>query len=253
MNIIQQFACLSALSFSLATIAQEDAQENAPEPPPLYQVEVLVFKHLDQSRTSEEIPRLAEPQIEDVLDEQLAQMGELTGNELEIPSDISDEISDEISGEGSDEAEPALFWSAAPEGELNMDGDAARLQKLQAYDVLAHLAWVQPAHDVTIAEEIEVAELGAWAGINGTLKLYRKKYLHLAVNLDLGDANREQSAGERTAQLLPVNQTHPSIADSRRMRLGRTVYFDQPKFGVLATVYKIDTLADETAVSAIPN
>jgi hypothetical protein len=226
MNISQQLlACLATACLSFAALAQEDP----PESPPLYQVEVLVFTHLDQSSTSAEIPRLAEPQIEDVLDQQLPQMDSDRAEPVSEPDDPATE----------------LFWSQAPEDELNMDADAARLQRLQAYDLLAHLAWVQAAEDVAVAEEVDAVELSAGAGISGTLKLYRKNYLHLALKLALGKDNGDKRQTGLFEQLLPVKKASPSIIDSRRMRLGRTVYFDQPEFGVLATVYRLETPSTE--------
>jgi len=226
MNISQQLlACLATAGLSLAALAQEDP----PESPPLYQVEVLLFTHLDQSSTTAEIPRLAEPQIEDVLDQKLPQMD----------SDRAAPVS------GPEDPATALFWSQASEENLNMDADAARLQRLQAYDLLAHLAWVQAAEDVAVAEGIDAVELGAGTAISGTLKLYRKKYLHLALKLALGKDNGGKRQTGLFEQLLPVNKVSPSINDSRRMRLGRTVYFDQPEFGVLATVYRLETPSTE--------
>ena len=113
MNISQQLlACLGTACLSFAALAQEEP----PESPPLYQVEVLLFTHLDQSSTTAEIPRPAEPQIEDVLDQQLPQMD----------SDRAEPVSE------PDDPATDLFWSQAPEDELNMDADAARLQSLQA-------------------------------------------------------------------------------------------------------------------------
>lgn len=214
------FVCLAALVAPFSSHAQQEILDS----PPLFQVELLLFSHLDQSRTSAEIPRPAEPQIEDVLDQQLAQMN------------IEPELADETPGD-------LLIvprWAPVPEDLLAMDTDASRLQRLQAYDLLAHLAWQQTANDVAIAEEIELAELGAAAGINGTVKFYRKKYLHLAIDVAL-----DKSPGMGVGTGPVMDQASPSIIDSRRMRLGRTVYFDQPEFGVLATVYKVEPPPEE--------
>ena len=208
----------------LATAQIAAAQdEAAPEPEPLYQVEVLVFRYVDQTRNTPEIPRLVEPEINDVLDQQLARLS------VDPPPLSSvDELL-----QGLPETVPPPFWSPADPAAGSLIRDAATLRRLGAYEVLGHLAWVQPAEDVSVAEAIEVTELGSM-GFDGSVKLYRKRYLHLAVDLEL------EPGDSMSFDLLPGNEARPAIVDSRRMRLGRTIYFDQPQFGVLATVNRLE-------------
>jgi hypothetical protein len=46
----------------------------AQDAPAYYQVEIIVLKHLDQSRTTREIPRVAEQEMADILDQDLARL-----------------------------------------------------------------------------------------------------------------------------------------------------------------------------------
>lgn len=214
---------LNGLLITTPLSAQDDRVVTEEEPVDLYQVEVLVFRHVDQSRTTAEIPRLVEPEIDDLLDQQLAR---LSADDAIAPHSSANDEPDEP------------FWQPAPAESLLMQKDAARLKKLDAYDLITHLAWIQPAEDVAVAKTIATAELDADPQLSGTVKLYRKRYLHLAVDLTLGKpAGGSDASG--FSQFLPVARVQPAIMDSRRMRLGRTVYFDQPEFGVLATVSRL--------------
>jgi len=216
---------LAAMLVSLQASGQTADDEAEAEPGPVYQVEVLVFRNVDQSRTTAEISRLVEPEIEDVLDQQLARL---------TVTEPGPELSPDNPTDG-------VFWELADRDQLVMGTDADRLERLPAYELIGHFAWLQAADDVAVARDITTTDLDQSADLSGKFKLYRKRYLHLAVDLTLGaarDALRDGSRGG-FGQLLPVQQANPAIVDSRRMRLGRTVYFDQPEFGVLARVEKM--------------
>lgn len=207
---------MAAVLLAPSAHAQDEAADGDQQT--LYQVEVLIFRHLDQSRTTTEIPQLVEPEIADLLDQQLPRLG----TDPQAMAPIDDML--------MDEAEE--LWRPVS-GRRFMDADVQRLERLDAYEVISHLAWIQAAPDVAVAEGIDIALLGAPAELRGQLKLYRKRYLHLAVDVALDEAVPQ-------TLLFPApEQAAPAIVDSRRMRLGRTVYFDQPRFGVLTVVNKV--------------
>jgi len=218
-------ASLAALLIGTQAFGQTADDEPEAEPGPVYQVEVLVFRNIDQSRTTAEISRLVEPEIEDVLDQQLARLT----------------VADPPPSAAADTLPEQAFWELAKRDQLVMRADAERLQSLPAYELVGHFAWLQAADDVTVAREIITSDLDENADVSGSFKLFRKRYLHLAVDLTLGATNEALRDGSRGGfgQLLPVQQASPAIVDSRRMRLGRTVYFDQPEFGVLARIEKM--------------
>ncbi len=227
---------LAAFLISVPAAGQVADDDSEAEAGPVYQVEVLVFRNMDQSRTTAEISRLVEPELEDVLDQQLARLT----------------VVDPALAPSGDETEELAFWEPAARDKLIMQADAERLRELPAYQLIGHFAWVQAADDVAVAREIATTDLDQMADLSGSFKLYRKRYLHLAVDLTLGSANdgaQDRSRGS-FAQFLPVQQANPAIVDSRRMRLGRTVYFDQPEFGVLATIRQLDFDESEWARSA---
>lgn len=218
--------CLTTLLAVLA-LAPAAAQDDASpaEANELYQVELLIFRHLDQSRTTTEIPQLVEPEIADVLDQQLPR--------LAVEGASAAARASRTAVAGGPAAEP--LWRPVRAGRA-LAADADRLERLQAYGLVSHLAWIQTAPDIAVATELDIRELGAGAAMRGSVKLYSKRYLHLALDLELAD----DPAASSSLFPMPV-QAQPTVLDSRRMRLGRTVYFDQPRFGVLAIVNKVET------------
>jgi hypothetical protein len=190
---------------SLAQAA--DADESASGD--FFQVELLVFRHLDQARTTREIPRPVEPTIDDVLEQQLARLS--LGRQPTPTIGTGPAVG------------PVLAWYPVSEDRRGLNADADRLRRLDAYDILAQLAWVQPAPDLALSEALPMTMLGTGGSITGEVRLYRKRYLHLSVDVALTDAF-----------------TRSAIVDSRRMRIGRTAYFDQPEFGILALISRAE-------------
>lgn len=199
--------------------AQDEAAEGDQES--LYQVELLIFRHLDQSRTTSEIPQSVTAEITELLDQQLPRLS--AGDNFASGTDQDAAATEE------------QVWRPV-RGERFMAADAQRLERLQAYGLISHLAWIQPAPDVSVAIELDANSLGAAAEVSGHVKLYRKRYLHLAVDLALVESAVVQSPLFARAEAAP-----PAIVDSRRVRLGRTVYFDQPDFGVLAVINRLES------------
>ncbi len=119
-------ALLAAVLTAPALAQDEDAA-------PAYQVEVIIFRNLDQSRTTPEVAPQAEAPLDQVLEQQLARLGDATATAA-LP------------------AATAPAWLPVPREALLLDADARRLARTQTYAVVAHLAWVQPAADVALAE-----------------------------------------------------------------------------------------------------
>ena len=252
-KILLAIALLSGLLGSTLYAADVDADEEDVKPQ-LYQVELLVFRYLDQSRTTAEIPRLPEPEFEDVLDEKLAQLSMAEHS----PEPTSVITSDAVPL--AEIIEPERFWRVTSEESRQLLSEAQRLQQLEAYELIEHLAWIQPAPELSNAEDIYLDEiLSANVSLDnlqspddienrntrahslqGSIKLYKKRYLHLVIDFGLAEPERSTfSAFAQSDQRLPVAETLPAITDSHRMRLGRLVYFDQPSFGVIAQIVKL--------------
>ena len=223
--------CLSTLP---AAFAQDSsAGDSEAEPPQYYQVELIVFRHLDQSRTTGEIPRMPEPEMADLLDQDLARLQEESESVIVLTdSTVAEPDSNEA------EEEPAFIPARA---EMLLLADTAeRLAKLQVYEVVSYITWGQTAPDVTVAESLELTALGADPErLSGTIELHQRRYLHLALEIALDDGGAGSSiSGD--SQFIPRGAAAvPAIKDSRRIRLEEIQYFDQPEFGVLAVVSRM--------------
>lgn len=236
-----------------------------------YTVEIIVFEYSAEVSAGNEIfapvepPPVAEPEI--------PEYGDPTAI---VPiEDISDSSNSEFSGldDGLPRAEeedtdleliPALssieFRALLPE-ELTMVGIHERLLKLDAYEPVLWGGWTQTTHERELTPAIRLRALGSPPiRFDGTLTLFLKNYLHLVVDL-----TREQ----RIKTIQPVyRQEKPSyrgyrsdddrgyntvdtqiiqykIQEDRLFRSGELRYYDHPKFGVLATVHRVEDDPDE--------
>jgi len=214
-------AAITLLAAATPAISQDDSSVEKPQ---VYQVEILIFRHTDQSRTTNEIPRMPEQEIVDILEQDLPKL------ESDESSLMVDESLEDISPPG---------WQLVDGESLLLNNISRRLNDLAAYDLLDHRGWVQLAPDVAESAEISLADLGLAENIaTGQINLFQRRYLHLAVDVALSDANNSMLAD--TFQGFAAPKAVPAITDSRRIRLEELVYFDQPKFGVLAMVARSD-------------
>ncbi len=162
-----------------AVHAQEQAEE-----PSRYLVELVVFRHLDQSRTTPELQR----------------PGALV---MRSPAD-------------------GISYAPARSESRQLNETARRIQNLQAYQLVRHMAWVQTAKDMNESVHANLGAMGlSPSQVSGSAKLYTRRYLHLDVQLEL-------------------QATEAIINNSRRIRLNQIHYFDNPDFGVLALVTRAD-------------
>ena len=107
------------------------------------------------------------------------------------------------------------------------------LENSRDYEVLYHRAWRQLAYDkrnsVAYPVETEI-EKGKGNSVQGWVKLIRERFLHLDVDLFLM-ANQNQASG-MSGYRIPLFE----IEEKRRVRSGEFHYFDHPRFGVIARV-----------------
>ncbi|MEE4185163.1 MAG: CsiV family protein [Gammaproteobacteria bacterium] len=198
---------------------------------PQYQVELLVFRHLDQSRSTPEAPRVMARNMDSQLERQLAQI-DVAGTDTTPGVPEADTAA----------PQPATAWEPVISGTRLLSKEAEKLRRLGAYELLGHLAWTQTAPDVADAESIALAELGLDAQeAHGTISLYSKRYLHLAVDVALGPelaATTDQPDPFSFPNAVVVSM-QPEISASRRIRPGQLTYFDAPEFGVIAVAERI--------------
>ncbi len=212
-----------------AQLIEETAE---PEPPQYYQVELIVFRHLDQTGTTAEIPRLPESEMTDFLEQDLARLsGQLPLIDITEPAVIEvAEIPDESIATAAQS--PANEWlPVAPEGLLLTDMVSA-INRIPAYELVVYMNWAQIAQDVTVAKALDIEEIGADPTIlTGSVELHERRYLHLILEIMLMDTNLLGAFSNAEAL--------PALKGSRRIRLEKVHYFDQPQFGVIAVVSRL--------------
>lgn len=196
--------------------AQAQAQDDTGDaPPPRYAVEVLVFQHLDQARSTPETPVPADPFAAPL------PPSEPSGAELEFV------LLDPING--------GPGFASLPEGELRLGNAWLRLERLDAYRPLAYLSWSQPARPRAGAQPLALRQAGAVPpGLSGQVTVYKERFLHLALNL-----------AWQIPPAMPGNPASPATAtaridESRRLRGDVVQYFDNPQFGAIAFVRELE-------------
>ena len=75
---------------------------------------------------------------------------------------------------------------ALPSAQLEFRGKAAYMQRTGKYQTLFHQTWVQPVTDQASALPVILdrsGDTGQWPRLQGSIKLYLSRYLHLETNL----------------------------------------------------------------------
>jgi hypothetical protein len=120
------------------------------------------------------------------------------------------------------------LWQAA--GTLEADVE---------YHVLLRKRWLQSAEAQSKTKRVYLTNAGTGdpLELEGTIRLYQSRYLHVDLELVLGEGRiREASAGGSTDASPNVYR----ISEQRRIRSGKINYFDHPKFGALVWVAPVD-------------
>jgi len=224
----------------------QETEEQEVELPQVYQVELFLFRNIDQSRTTGEIPRTPEPTIADILELDLARLD--AGNaDPELASPFLTDV-DGLPLLAATAETPR--WRVLTPEESMLPDVRESLELVEAYELLAHLTWLQNAPDVTAAEEIDLADLGVDAQLaSGNVNLYSKRYLHIAIDVALAVDEQDNDSFGGAFKVFAAPTAAPAVADSRRLRLENLVYFDQPQFGVIAMVARSDLpLVTETGL-----
>jgi len=283
MRIAHSLIAIAALAGLTLVGTNVPAQTDGPAPetlPTRYEVELIVFRHLDQSGNTLEIPAAASMIQDSPFELQLAEIP--TEKDVLIAGDTVSErqtwttaADDDVNSQPNrHRSEPTVsFLLLSPRAEwpdflpfdkesFALNGVYNRIIRLDAYEPLIHLGWIQPAKSTDDAKPYRIlSQPDAPVEITGTVTLYKERYLHLALDLALESIpavevfeseteippERVFGRGMSAAEDEPASQvsaTH-KLQQSRRIRVSNTHYFDHPLFGVIATVSKIE----ETAAS----
>lgn len=241
--------CLFGL---LSTAGITNAAE-LPEPPERYEVELIVFRHADQSRNTVEIPAAASIFRASPLDLTLAEMpaqpeGPAAPFEIYATHPSAPVRRPPISFYLI-ELDPA-FPDFVPlrDAKHTLDQVYEHLGRIDAYEPLVHIGWVQSAQDADNAKPYRFTpETIGDAGLVGTVTLHKERYLHLEVDLVLEAA----PPPVETLFLLRRDESESpeeyKLTESRRIRGTAVHYFDHPRFGLIARIQAAGAALAETS------
>jgi hypothetical protein len=256
-------AICSMLGFWTVAGAQAIESGDAARPA-RFEVELVIFHHLDQAPNTPEIgplPVLAAPVLSDtagpsdsgspevsVATDPITAAGEQPAI---VPPGISDQ-------DDEPQRPPIDFLLLEPEPQLPdflpieshalvLDPVYQRLVRLDAYKPVLQLAWTQGARPRAVAQPYFISTADTRVtGISGTVKLSKERYLHLKLNLafrpdaiGLAEPGFGVDPVTRRDMLGGLPPVTYRITGSRRVRAAEIHYFDHPKFGVIASVREI--------------
>jgi len=167
-----------------------------------------------------------------------------------------------IDGDRPDE--PVFRFMPLPEEELELGEVYRRLGTTEGYEPLLHVAWQQPGYEPEAARPLDLSRLAELPdGLQGEVRLYRSRFLHLELNLELwSEPRRPRSAPEtatpaplfpdrgRTDAGEPLDALEPDIyrlSERRKLRSGELHYYDHPRYGVLAKVTPVEAEEEPAA------
>ena len=134
----------------------------------------------------------------------------------------------------------------------------SRFRRLDVYEPIMHFGWTQKTWPDEETLPIDLDAMGRRpAGLDGTLRLYLSRFLHLVVDLELDAPEPQQGADSRASygdysspteygDLGSPGPVRYRIEEDRIFRSGELRYFDHPKFGVLAKVTRVEDESEES-------
>ena len=240
--------CLLSLVFPALTLAQDVFDETEEVEIRRYTVEVIIFRYAQDVGVGSEVFLPDEPQVpEDPEDED--DIDSL--DELAVEPAVAPEPALDL--EEEEEALPDIELVLLEEDDYQLLEAFERLERLDAYEPLMHFGWTQAAWP---EDQTEAIPLHLFArppdALNGSLKLYLGRYLHLVADLqlqapdDASDHDRPESGfdGNTIPQEVVGELITPPviyrISEDRILRNGELRYFDHPRFGILARATRVE-------------
>jgi len=176
--------------------------------PPVYDVEIIIFRNKVNSDAGEQWPTQA-------------------AGDLQPTRVFSQDEFTELSA-----------------SDYQLDAIRGGLRNSSGYTVLLHRAWRQVGYDAghAIAYPINTRVDSGNYSLQGSVTLVRERYLHLDVDLQL---TTEGSTSPARYSAETVGKPAYRLHENRRMRSRELHYFDHPRFGMIATVTPYDAPEDE--------
>jgi hypothetical protein len=254
----------AALVFIAGANAQENDAQSVLEPS--YTVELIVFAYRTADSGSEVFVPDKPTLVPDAEEEMPNEDGPRTFSELPeaLPPDVPDADDPGAADEQLPERERIELHVLEPDA-YTMDDVHRQLERLDAYEPVMRAAWTQTTPPRDVSPAVHLRALGnPPPGLDGSVTLYRGRYLHLVVDLALDAEPSEQQAASATDRLVAygdgrIRSTDDGtlsdvlrqpvryrIFEDRIMKTGDIRYFDHPRFGVIAKVMR----PEEEAASA---
>jgi len=248
---------LSLLSLmATGALAQEPLPEDEQLDVRRYTVEIIIFSYAQSVSTGSEIfPPDLPPDIDIMVDIPLEEGLENAAALESIPEIVAKpEAIEDLEEETTDKYELVML----AEEDFSLVETYEHLERLDAYEPLMHFGWTQPTYP---DEEVEARPLSSFAtppdGLEGELRMYLSRYLHLAIKLQLDESFADEPVEdefERTTirsgfddgyyyydEEEPVSYpVRYRIDEDRIFRNGELRYFDHPKFGILAMITRVE-------------
>jgi len=217
----------------------------------IYQVDLVVFRHLNAGGVSSETWQRPDPvdelslddleDIEDLSELQQIQSGEPLTEELaeeELPPSKVYSGPDILS---ADENGNPLLFRLLSEEEAGLQDEAQRVDNSSYYELLLHTSWQQQVISKRWAEAFPVIAAGVEPSVlDGTALLYKERYLHVALDLGIPMNARSLMAGSGDQY---------TLKQSRRINRSSVLhYFDHPKLGVLVMVSEVKLPEEDGAL-----
>lgn len=228
-----------------------------------YEVEIIVFRHLDQARNTPEQPAVATIVA--------ASLPNLSTESAEAPYVADDRTAANAVVEDRPRPPGVTFYLLDPHPEFpdyvplddgkQMTRVYSRLNRLDAYAPMLHRAWIQAARPAaeSIPVHIRSDEFGDFS-VTGTIKLFKERYVHLKLDLQMASTSEQTIAPEAESwptfgdvfptpepTQAPLQPETPAyeLSESRRIRGENAQYFDHPQFGVIARISEIELEPEE--------
>jgi hypothetical protein len=181
------------------------AQQTTVPTIPMYEVELVIFRHLTASGADEAW------NLESTVKEDLT---------------IPDEDAVPFESPPAASASSTQSFPALPPSKFKLTAIDDTLRRSRNYQPLAHIGWTQPGYARDAAPFLSVnAFVPNTSGLSGRMALSRGRYLHLTLDFEYTAPSSAADAGQRYI-----------LRQSRRMRSNERHYIDHPKFGVIAVV-----------------
>jgi hypothetical protein len=236
---------LSCIVCALSSGAMaQDATDEELELPKVYQVDIIVFRNANAAQISTETWPNDAQQADSLYKENPLS----PGNQIKPPASLDSFVLESVATAplyypSNGLGEPGFLLlepvSSTLEFKLITNADESRglnteFEKIRDnndYAPMLYATWRQEVADKKTANSFNVAATGVPPDtLSGTVRLYKERYLHLVLNIEMSESSGFSSRS------VPVKFR---INQSRRLRRETVQYFDHPMFGAIALVKEI--------------